>query len=97
MTASLSCSPGKSDFLQLQNPSQIRRSNSLQAVMHQFLEVVDAVLSFDRESPAIIGTRGQSLLHVDADFDIFLLDLVAERNDLLHALPAWTRAWLLEV
>ncbi len=44
------------------------------------MEVVHAIFTFDGISPAIIGARRQSFLHVFADANIFLLYLIAECN-----------------
>ena len=60
--------------------------------MHERLKMVDAILTQGGESSAIICVGSQATLHPFTNFNILLLNLVAEGDDLLHAFPTGARA-----
>src|ERR1700687_4077917 len=64
--------------------------------MHKGVEMMHAVFTFDRKSSLVVDSGKQATLHVFADNYIFLLDLVAEGNRLLHSLPGLSAALLVE-
>src|SRR5436309_1362423 len=58
-----------------------------QKFVEKQMEMVHTVLALHREPALVVGSRLQSALHVLADPDIFLLDLIAERDRLRRHCP----------
>src|SRR5947209_12775986 len=75
-------------------PGTEARLNPFQELRHQRLKVVHPVLSQRAETPALVRARAQAALHLFAHRNVFLLDLVRERDRLLHRLPPCSRARL---
>src|ERR1039457_6739002 len=53
-----------------------------QEFVQKQMEMMDAVLALHREAALVVAVRPQPALHVLADPDVFLLDLVAELDGL---------------
>src|ERR1700686_5880861 len=56
----------------------------VQELRDQRLEVVHAVFTERGKPAAAVGARAQAFLHLLADRDVLLLDLILERDGLLH-------------
>src|SRR3954454_20575904 len=74
-----------------------RTASAGEVFVDQRVEVVHTVFALDGEAALVVDAGGEASLHVLADDDIFLMDLVAERDRLLNALPGRASALLVEV
>src|SRR5690242_14873064 len=66
-------------------------------LVHEGVEVVDAILALGRKAALAVDPRREAALHVLADYYVLLLYLVTESDRLLHTLPGFPSSAFVEV